>query len=352
MDIRQIDKNFLQDSGFDAEKVKFYGVTEKPFALYGIFYDEECGRFLRMPAKTASAVSERVAALNANTAGGRVRFSTDSEQLVLYVRYRDLCRMSHMPLSGSGGFSLCENTEDGEKFICTMRPEWTDEKGFVRSAALAGGMRDYTLYFPLYNEVCELALGFGRSASVGGGLAYRDIKPILYYGSSITQGGCASRPDHSYQAFISKKNNVDFINLGFSGNAKGERAVARYLAGIACSVAVIDYDHNAPDARHLAATHEELFRIFREAQPDTPVIFVSKPDAERDAEGDKRRGIIRETYCNAIARGDKNVAFVDGRELFGDLREECTVDGCHPNDIGFYRMAEVIGNAVDTALKL
>lgn len=87
MDIRQIDKNFLQDSGFDAKKVKFYGVTEKPFALYGIFYDEECGRFLRMPAKTASAVSEGVAALNANTAGGRVRFSTDSEQLV--------CRTCH-----------------------------------------------------------------------------------------------------------------------------------------------------------------------------------------------------------------------------------------------------------------
>ncbi|HIZ04067.1 MAG TPA: SGNH/GDSL hydrolase family protein [Candidatus Borkfalkia avistercoris] len=352
MDIRQIDKNFLQDGRFDAEKIKFYDVTEKPFALYGVFYDEGRGCFLRMPAETAAAVSEGVAALTANTAGGRVRFSTDSEQIVLYVRYRDLCRMSHMPLSGSGGFSLCENTPGGEKFICTVRPEWTDEKGFVRSAALAGGMRDYTLYFPLYNEVCELALGFDRSASVRGGLAYRDVKPILYYGSSITQGGCASRPDHAYQALISKKNNVDFINLGFSGNALGERTMARYLAGIACSVAVIDYDHNAPDAQHLAATHGELFRIFRETQPDVPVVFITKPDPERDAEGGERREIIRETYRKAVAEGDKNVLFIDGSGLFGDLHEECTVDGCHPNDLGFYRMSEVIGKAVDAALKI
>ncbi len=351
MDIREIDPNFAQNSDADQENTVYYAVTEPPFSLYGVFYEREEKRFLRMPSAVAASVSENVAILNGNTAGGRVRFSTDSPFLTLAARYPSLSIMSHMPLSGSSGFTLCENTPRGEKLVCTMRPEWRDADRFLRRIPLGGGLRRYTLYFPLYNDVSDMALGFDRGARVGRGKPYRSIAPIVYYGSSITQGGCACRADHSYQALISKRNNIDFINLGFSGNAKGEAAMARYLGGLACSVAVIDYDHNAPNAEHLAATHEPFYKIFRAAQPETPVVFVTKPDFYGDAEGERRLEIIRGTYSRALAAGDRKVAFVDGRKLFGRLQAECTVDGCHPNDMGFYRMAEVIGRAVNGALR-
>lgn len=351
MNIKQLDQNFMQNDTADAANTVYYGVTQAPFELYGVFYDEERARFLRMPQHVADSVSDGVSWLNRNTAGGRVRFSTDSSQFVIAVKYDVLDLMSHMPLSGSAGFVICENTQDGEIFLNSMMPDRSDEKGYLRRIELPGtGMRDYTLYFPLYNEVTDLILGFDKSAKVDKGRPYRPVKPILYYGSSITQGACANRPDTSYQPLISKKNGIDYINLGFSGNAKAEDEIIEYLTGIDCSVAVLDYDHNAPSAEYLAATHFRLYEKYRSARPDTPIVFISKPDFHNDAEGLARVRIIRATYQKAKKAGDKNVWFIDGRRFFGKDWPNCTVDRCHPTDNGFHRMAAVIGKVIDDIL--
>ena len=114
------------------------------------------------------------------------------------------------------------------------------------------------------------------------------------------------------------------------------------------SIFVLDYDHNAPTIEHLRNTHESFFNIIRNKKPSLPIILLSKPDFS-DYSFDKlhRRNIIYTTYMNAVEKGDKNVYFIDGRSLFGDeYRDCCTVDGCHPNDLGFLRMAQVIGRMV------
>ena len=345
MDILKIDKNFVQEKVTTEGGVKLYALPSAPFELYGVFYDEKEGRFLRMPKEIAAATSGGVDYLNKNTAGGRVRFSTDSDYLELRVTYSALSQMPHMPHTGSSGFALLEETENGSVFTNLMRPLWTEEKGFTAKIPLWGGkMRQYTLYFPLYNDVESVAIGVKENAQVAGGKKYKDVKPVLYYGSSITQGGCASRPDNSYQGFIAKWTNTDYINLGFSGNGKAEPIMAEYLASIDCSVFVCDYDHNAPNPEHLEATHEPLYRTFRKSHPTTPIVFISKPDHCTDPINDARRAIIAATYEKAKTEGDENVYFIDGETLFMDGdRESCTIDGCHPNDLGFYRMARVIG---------
>ena len=105
----------------------------------------------------------------------------------------------------------------------------------------------------------------------------------------------------------------------------------------------MDYDHNAPSVDHLKETHEPFFRRIREKNPDLPVVMLTKPDYDYDARGAERRAIIRATYENAVAAGDKNVYFVDGETYFGsEDRELCTVDRVHPNDIGHYRMAAMV----------
>ena len=91
-----------------------------------------------------------------------------------------------------------------------------------------------------------MQIGLKEGAAVQGGRAYRKGGPVLYYGSSITQGGCASRPDNCYPAYISQWTNTDYINLGFSGNGKAEPAMVEYLASLPCRAFVCDYDHNAP----------------------------------------------------------------------------------------------------------
>ena len=349
MDIRKIDRNFATIE-ISSDGMKRYSLPCDGFDLYGVFSDGK--RFLRMPQDIADNVNDGVTWLNKNTAGGRVRFSTDSEKIEISSEYDELILMPHMPISGSGGFILVDETdENNRKFAGGYFPDYnTDKTGFsiCKSVNPANKMRDYILYMPLYNEVRNLKIGLDGDAVVKSGKKYRDIKPVLYYGSSITQGGCASRPDTCYEAVISKWSNVDYINLGFSGNGKAEQTIADYLSDIECSVFVCDYDYNAPDAEYLEKTHYNLYETFRKKQKSTPIIFVSRPNPEYDtyfekAETDKRFMIIEKTYLTAKEKGDQNVYLINGYDLYGNEdRELCSVDSCHPTDRGFYLMAEKV----------
>ncbi|MBQ7369945.1 MAG: hypothetical protein IJW58_03120 [Clostridia bacterium] len=344
MKIEQIDKNFqLATPSNVLEGKAYYSLPCSAFPHYGVLYDEKIG-FHRLDPLVAQKTSDGVNYLNKHTAGGRVRFSTDSTTFTLSVKYDELTKMSHMALLGQSGFILLEEGEKERKVARIFPPNFNNDSGFSGTTVLQGkGMRNYILYFPLYNGVRELTIELDENAKIGNGRSYRDEKPILYYGSSITQGGCASRPDNSYQALISKWNNIDFINLGFSGNGKAEPVMADYLGSIDCSIFVCDYDYNASTLTELKERHYPLYARYRELKPTTPILFISKPDFEYDAYSLKRERVIRETYKKAKALGDENVYFLAGKTLYGKKdRENCSVDSCHPNDLGFYRMAEKI----------
>nr|WP_252891708.1 SGNH/GDSL hydrolase family protein [Thermoclostridium stercorarium] len=161
----------------------------------------------------------------------------------------------------------------------------------------------------------------------------------------MTEGGCAPRPGTAYTSILSRWLDADYFNYGFSGGAKGELVFAEYIAKHKnISVFVYDYDHNAPTPEHLANTHEPFFKVIREAHPDIPIVMMSRPDFDRDPKDSiERRNIIYQTYINAKKSGDNNVYFVDGMQFFGPVgRSECTIDGCHPNALGFMRMAETL----------
>lgn len=343
MKIEEIDKNFAKENG-KTEGKNIYQIPHAAFALHGVFYDTENACFSRVPFEIAQKVNAGVAELSRHTAGGRLCFSTDTKSMQITAQYKDLWIMSHMPLTGSGSFTLCEVEGGGERFIGNFMPISTDKQGFTATLSLRGEkMRNYVLYFPLYNDVKSLSVLLDEGARVEKYNPYRNVKPILYYGSSITQGGCANRTDSAYQALICKKNRIDFINLGFSGSAKGETEMVDYLASIDCSIFVCDYDHNAPDAIYLQDTHFRLYQRYRERRPETPILFITKPDWRRDKEGEQRHKIIKNTYLQAKKLGDNRVYFLSGKTFFGKKDSaEYTVDGCHPTDSGFKRMAEVI----------
>ena len=203
-----------------------------------------------------------------------------------------------------------------------------------------------------YNDVVSLEIDLREGSVLTGGVMYADIKPVVYYGSSITQGSCASGPGNAYQNIISALRNIDHINLGFSGSARGEDAIVDYMAGLDMSVFVCDYDHNAPTAEHLEAIHEKLYRKIREKNPDLPIIFITKPDILNTRDAAHRREIIYKSYRKAYAENSRRTTYIDGSSLFpAAYRDYCTVDACHPNDIGFLCMAEVIGAEIDRMLR-
>ena len=340
MKISDIDANFAREK-FNETGVRFYDAKEPPFRISGVCHDGAA--FRRMPQAVADAVSEGVATLSRNTSGGRVRFATDSPYVALRCELPAVCDMPHMPRVGVHGFSLYA---DGVFCGIFAPPDAADvrrEGGYTGILRFPGRkMREFVLYMPLYNEVSDVFIGLAEDAALTAGRPYTYEKPLLFYGSSITQGGCASRPGNSYDAVAARMLDSDFINLGFSGNCRGEPRMAEYLAGLECSVFICDYDHNAYTAEHLAGTHGPLFKTFRESQPDTPVVFLTKPDYHKDDPTDvKKRKIVMKTYSDAVSAGDTNVYFIDGMRLFGrKSRDCCTVDGCHPNDLGFSRMAD------------
>ncbi len=339
MNIQQFDKNFALKKYTARENTEGYNVLSEPFSLHGLLpprHPEDV--FRRMPEQTANSVSEAVAFLHTNCAGGRVRFCTNSAYIAVLAKMGEIGKMPHFALTGSAGFDLyC-----GASHIASFQPSFdiTDEL-FGEVTDCGGEMREYTLNFPLYSQVRELYIILERDAQVMPPKPYTIAKPVVFYGSSVTQGGCASRPGTCYSAVLSRRMDFEHMNLGFSGSAMGEPEMADYIAGLEMSAFIYDYDYNAPDAEHLEKTHERFFQTIRRAHPDIPIVCLNRPFFLAEAQ---RTAIIRRTVENAQSTGDKNVYFLD---IYQWLRQqgvenEATVDRCHPNDLGFYYMAQAV----------
>ncbi len=346
MDIRELDKNFRKVS---VSGVSYDMYTPQQLGLEGFPWDGGNETFLyRLPECMKSEVTTAVAQLATNTAGGVVHFCTDSTAVLLKGSYRPASIMPHMPFTGQGGFDVMLCSQDGEHLVANLYGEVADiinkKFDFELSCRLPEGMHEYKIYLPLYAGLESLEIGLSEGAKVEKAPAYK-IKPVLFYGSSITQGGCASRPSNCHAAQLVARVGAEQINLGFSGNAKGETNIAELIASLDLSCFVMDYDHNAPTLEHLINTHEPFFNIIREKQPELPVVMVSRPSSGwLDVEVDKRRrDVVMQTYLNARNNGDKNVYFVDGTHFFDEIsREMPSVDKSHPTDLGFYMMTKSI----------
>lgn len=356
--IEKLDPNFKVTENAGEPDIVFYDCLQPPFSIHGLLIPQQGEGFLRMPAAIAAQVSEGVSALNCHTAGGRVRFQTDSSCVVLRARLHSIGKMPHFALTGSAGFDLYyRQLGEEERYGGSFVPPFTVEENYEARVLLpvpqgAPALREITVNFPLYSGVKSLQIGLLPGCALLPAESYRCPQPAVFYGSSITQGGCASRPGNAYQAMISRRLCCDFINLGFSGNAKGEQEMAEYIASLSMSAFVYDYDHNAPSAQHLKDTHEQMFLCIRQRQPLLPVVIVSRPQPFLSEEERQRLQIIRATYEHALARGDQHVYFVDGSRLLHRYGGDSgTVDRCHPNDLGFMCMAEGIGEALELALE-
>ena len=356
MDIREIDKNF--DTTFVApEDIEWFSVQNLPFSIHGVVYSEE-GYYRRMPKEIAEQISVGVEHLSKNTAGGRVRFATDSPYIAIRVEELFDEPFSHMTIAGKSGVSLFAD----KSFIGTIMPSY--QQIITADTSLGGNgiiefdgikypyMVDREVYqveivLPLYSIVKNIYVGLQKGCSLQEAKPYKHTSPILFYGSSITQGGCASKPGDDYINRLSRMLDTEVVNLGFSGSALAEPAMAEYIANQNASIFVLDYDHNAPTAEHLQKTHFALYEIVRKANPTTPIIIMTMPAMggyEKRPFFKSRIEEILKSYERAKELGDKNVYFIDCYGCFGDSKngESGTVDDCHPNSLGFLRMTERI----------
>lgn len=288
----------------------------------------------RMPEETAEKVSANVASLAKCASGGRVRFKTDSKRIKLAVELA--CEAPNCAAD-----LLCDGVYVGK----IAPPEDSDETYYEGEFALEGEAGEVCIFLPRTAEVKRLTVSLDDGASVLPPESYASPYPIVYYGSSITMGASSKSPSKSYTSLVSERLGYDHVNLGFGGSAKGERAMAEYIAGLKMSAFVLDYEHNADSIDYLRATHKPFFDIIRSAHPTLPILIISRPDTDADpvrcALG---RRVVMDTYHAALDAGDMFVDYVDGFYLWGNEdRHLCHAgDGVHPNEVGFARMADVI----------
>lgn len=334
----------------DTSNIKWINPEEatNPMQIYGVF--REGDRFVRLPESVAAAVrdeantvkpgvGEGVHSLYDNTAGGRIRFKTDSKYIAIKVSMHSVGGGDKTSLLGMSGFDLYATVNGQETFIGAFVPPFGMKNSYEAVIPVSGTLYDYTINMPNYAGVYSIEIGVESGAALEKAASYESDKAIYFYGSSITQGASPSRPGLAYENIVSRALNADFVNLGFSGSCRAEQAMIDYLVRIVdkMSMFVYDYDHNANSDAHYAETHERLFLALREAAPDLPILIMTRPNMGHT--NSSRYKTAKATYDNAIARGDKNVYFLSGDDLTEFCGTEVAVDGTHPNDIGFYSMA-------------
>lgn len=328
----------------------------KAIGIEGQAWHDTKSPFDRLPAKAEGIVRAPVWELSHHSAGLLIPFTTSSP--TIHARWSLTAarlEMPHMPATGVSGLDLYVRVDGTWRWLANGRPS-----AQTNAAQLVTGLtaepRDYLLYLPLYNGVTSVEIGVPADVSIESRMRPAERrKSIVFWGTSITQGGCASRPGMVHTAIVGRRLEWPVVNLGFSGNGKLEPEMARLIAEIDAAVFVLDCLPNLnPD--EVAKLAEPAVRIIREARPETPILLVEDRDYSDafliSAKRDRNRGsqaALHQAYQRLTADGCKHLHYLKAAALFGTDGED-TVDSSHPTDLGFSRMADAFQSALKPLL--
>lgn len=338
-----------REEELDWYKVRDWGVEGRGWADTKRYFD-------RLPEKAEGVVREPVWNLSRHSAGMCVRFVADTPDI--YIRYQLLnenLAMSHMPATGVSGLDLYGEDGQGiDRWVAVVKPEQQEIEAAI-AKGLAPGKRSYTLYLPLYNGVEELEIGIGKGEFFQP-LAPREEKPIVFYGTSILQGACASRPGMAFPAILGRRLARPTINLGFSGNGRMEPEMAALLAELDPCVYAIDCLPNMDEAM-VGERAAPLVRQLRQARPETPILLVEDRSftntpffPSRREQHQKNRAALKRAYRELMDSGVERLFYLDGDYLLG-LDGEAATDGSHPSDLGMVRYADAYEPVLRAILK-
>ena len=333
-------------------------LSSAQFEVDGLpWYRENGGELFRLPAKLKDTYRPPVWELAQDPSGGRIRFRTNSSVIAIRLEYPGPPDAANLHAFGQTGVDLYADGVYRGTAIASpdAKPGKLIEHTYFQDQTHLD--REITLYLPLYKPVKVLGIGLDAEARVHTAKPFAVSEPVVFYGTSITQGGCASRPGMSYQAILGRMLNLDFVNLGFSGNGIGEPALARAVASIHASCFVLDFAQNNPTVDSLAQVYAPFLEVIRSAHPETPILVITPIYAAheswgRDARLEGMRELIRQVAAQRIAAGDRHIEIIEGTDLLGPSRGDGLVDGIHPNDLGFQWMAEGLEGRVAKMLGL
>lgn len=334
---------------YDASRLTIEG---KGWTATESFYD-------RLPVKAKGVVTKGVWGLSKDSSGMAIRFVTDAGKIMArWTLTSENLAMNHMPATGVSGLDLYVKEQDVWHWIGVGRPTKTPTNEVTLVEGVPNGVHEYMLYLPLYNGVKTVELGIASKTflAVAPARPPGQDKPVCVYGTSIVQGGCASRPGMAHVAILGRMLDRPTINLGFSGNGKMEPEMASLLAELDVAVYVLDCLPNMT-ADMVAERVVPFVQCLSKARPGIPIILVENViyqngyvlPRQREAYADKNLQ-LRQACQRLQSQGTRDLHYVTCEQLLG-VDGEATVDGCHPTDLGFWRFAAALRPEVRKVLR-
>jgi len=318
------------------------------FPLLGKATERTATRYERLPDTLENVVRQPVWNLGKCSAGLAVRFCSNSTTIAAKWDVLNDNVMNHMTPTGIKGLDLYALVDGKWRFVNSARPQ-----GKNNTATIIGNMtlmeREYMLFLSLYDGVTSLQIGIDSTATISLPRVQLPVreKPVVCYGTSILQGGCATRPGMAHTNILSRWLNRECINLGFSGNARLDYEIAEVMAGVEASLYILDFVPNA-SVQEINEKMERFFYIIRSKHPRTPVLFVEDPvfthtlfDQKIDGEVRSKNQALHQVFDLLKKRGEKDIYLLTSEDMLGD-DGEATVDGVHFTDLGFLRYAELL----------
>lgn len=360
-EIEKLDKNLEVRNENTLNGMDIYTPDSPSFLLTGLPFRKRGEPFHRFPADFDLSFSPHLPTLATHTAGAALHFASDTEKVFLHAKVGG-CRMCHMAQRGSMGFDLYVG-KNQTKVFCKSSSFSPDDKEYSCELFSVPKrlMREFTIYFPLYSSVESVEIGLTQGAKVAPPAPFADPRPIVVYGTSITQGGCVSRPGMLYSSMLGRLLKRPVYNFGFSGNGKGEKVIAEKLSTISnAAMFILDYDDNARPPL-LEKTLKEFILTLRKKHPSTPILALStEPKSAEafdpfDSDYASRERLLYTAIHERIQQelreeGDENIYFLDGQRLYGPDYDEFTVDGAHATDLGNYHIAHNLAPLVERIL--
>ncbi|MEM8710635.1 MAG: SGNH/GDSL hydrolase family protein, partial [Planctomycetota bacterium] len=340
----RIPNRACEDAAAEEDEWSFFNAADS--VVEGRGWSDVGRTFSRLPLRAKETVRERVWNLAQHSAGLHVSFKTSATRLRFEV---DLLQsqlyMPHMPSTGVSGVDLYARDEVGAwRWVFAAQPGQQNYRATV--SGLASGAREYRLYLPLYNGVEALRIGVPKGDSLEPAEASRQ-DPLVYYGTSIAQGACASRPGMAFVSQLGRRLDVPVINLGFSGNGRLEPELGDLIAEIDACAYVVDCLPNLAPTQ-TAERALPFFRGLRAQRPETPIVMVEDRTntnapwlPARALRHRENHAALRAAYDTLIAEEAKGFTYVADAPFLGEDGEG-TVDGSHPTDLGMMRYADAL----------
>jgi hypothetical protein len=348
--IEELDTNFQVDDVSPAEEAGLRWIDARELTLEGMGWPGESQPYTRLPDRAQGTVRDDVWYLSRHSAGICVRFVSNAPQIAARWSLRNAeLSMSHMPPTGVSGLDLyARDAENKWRWAGVGIPTAQENEVNLLDNATPQE-REYLVYLPLYNGASKLEIGVPQGSSLQIAPARSNTKTVGFYGTSIVHGGCAARTGMAYPAIVGRAFDCATINLGFSGNGKSEPEVATLLAELDVDVWVLDPLPNM-DAAMVRERFANLVQAIRAAHPQAPIVVVENITYQSDwlraeSRSEPKNVALREVYGALVAGGTEYLHYVEGAAYLGE-DSEGTVDGTHPNDLGFMRMAEALAPVV------